>query len=50
MHIQHDDYVGAIIEQCVRKEAAGTSKQKNVRRFIENIILGDARKRGETHQ
>jgi len=46
----HDGYVGAIIEQCVRKESAGSSLQPPFRRFIENALLGDARKRGETHQ
>ena len=32
------------------REAGGTSKQKKVRRFIENILFGDAEKRGDTHQ
>lgn len=47
---KHDSYVAAIIEQSVRKEAFGTSQQKPLRRFIENAFLGDARRRGETHQ
>jgi SAM-dependent methyltransferase len=46
----HDNYIANIIEQCVRKESFGTSKQTPLRRKLENIILGDARKRGETHQ
>ena len=46
----HDKYVAAILEQAVRKEAYGSSKQNKIVRMIENIILGDARKRGETHQ
>jgi hypothetical protein len=46
----HDSYIAALIEQSVRKEAYGTGKQKPFRRFIENILLGDARKIGETHQ
>ena len=46
----HDDYVAAILEQAVRKEAHGSSKQNIFLRLIENLILGDARKRGETHQ
>jgi len=49
-YARHDDYVTDIIEQCVRKESFGTSQQPPLRRFIENLILGDARKRGETHQ
>jgi SAM-dependent methyltransferase len=47
---QHDPYVATILEQCVRKEAAGTSQRAPWRRAIENAVLGDARKRGETHQ
>jgi SAM-dependent methyltransferase len=46
----HDRRVEAIIGQCVRREASGTSRQPPVRRRIENLVLGDARRRGETHQ
>ncbi len=46
----HDQYVEAIIGQSVRREAMGTSLQRQPRRFIENVLMGDARKRGETHQ
>ena len=46
----HERYVAAIIEQCVRRKAWNTSQQRPLRRFIENMILGDARRRGETHQ
>jgi hypothetical protein len=46
----HDGYVGLLIEQSVRKEADGTSRQGLLRRKIENLTLGDARARGETHQ
>jgi len=47
---EHDSYIAEFLEQSVRKEASGTSQQKRLRRFFENIILGDARRRGETHQ
>jgi SAM-dependent methyltransferase len=47
---RHEDYIARIIEQSVRREAAGTRLQRPVRRFIENVLLGDARRRGETHQ
>lgn len=47
---RHDAYVAAIIEQMVRREASGTARQKPWRRRIENLLLGDARRRGETHQ
>jgi SAM-dependent methyltransferase len=46
----HDLYIAEFLEQSVRREPAGTSQQKPLRRFIENVVLGDARKRGETHQ
>jgi SAM-dependent methyltransferase len=48
-YLKHDKYIGAIIEQCVRTEAYGTSQQKPIRRFVENILLGDARRRGHMH-
>lgn len=47
---RHEDYIVAILEQSVRREAAGTSLQSPLRRWIENRLLGDARRRGETHQ
>lgn len=47
---RHEDYVAAVLEQSVRREAAGTRAQPAVRRWIENRLLGDARRRGETHQ
>jgi hypothetical protein len=47
---RHDHYIAEIIEQSVRKEAYGTFQQKPFRRFIENTFIGDARRRGETHQ
>ncbi len=50
MAADHDEYVGHLIEQCVRREAIGTSQQPPLRRFVENLLLGDARRRGETHQ
>lgn len=46
----HDEYVGAIITQMVRREAYGTSLQRPIRRRVENLVLGDARRRAETHQ
>ena len=46
----HDEYVSAIIEQMVRREAYGTSQQSPWRRALERLVVGDARARGETHQ
>lgn len=47
---EHDAHLGSIIEQMVRREAFGTSQQRPMRRWVENLLLGDARRRGETHQ
>ena len=46
----HEAYIGAIIEQMVRREGVGTRQQPPLRRSAENLLLGDARRRGETHQ
>lgn len=48
--VHHEDYIARVIEQSVRREAAGTRLQPPLRRFVENILIGDARRRGETHQ
>ncbi|GAA4652449.1 hypothetical protein GCM10023116_47330 [Kistimonas scapharcae] len=46
----HDSYIASLIEQSVRKESFGSSQQSPLRRFFENLILGDSRRRGENHQ
>lgn len=46
----HEESVYWLIEQSVRREAFGTSQHTGIRRFMENLLLGDARDRGETHQ
>lgn len=48
--LEHDQFLRPMIEQCVRREAFGTTQQSGMRRALENMVLGDARKRGETHQ
>ena len=45
----HDASVSQMLLQMVRREAHGTSMQSSLRRRVENLVLGDARKRGETH-
>lgn len=47
---EHDLYIAQLLEQSVRKEASGTRGQRPLRRWLENLLLGDARQRGETHQ
>lgn len=46
----HERRIAAMIEQIAREEAHGTSTQRPLRRRIERLLLGDARKRGETHR
>lgn len=46
---RHDEVVSEMILQMVRREASGTSRQRPLQRRLENLLLGDARKRGETH-
>jgi len=46
----HEQYISEMIEQMVRREAHGTRHQPFLRRAVENLLLGDARARGETHQ
>lgn len=46
---RHDAMISRMIMQMVRREAAGTSQQRPFRRRVENLLLGDARRRGETH-
>jgi SAM-dependent methyltransferase len=47
---RHDDLVAALLEQSVRKTAFSTRLYPPLRRRLENWLLGDARRRGETHQ
>ena len=47
----HDKYVEALFEQSVRKVSAGQrSEQRRIVRLAERVLVGDARRRGETHQ
>jgi SAM-dependent methyltransferase len=47
---RHDQFIAAMIEQITRRESGHTRLQPPLRRFVENKLLGDARRRGETHQ
>lgn len=47
--VQHDASVSQMILQMVRREASGTSNQAPLQRRVENLLLGSARRRGETH-
>lgn len=47
---EHNQYITKMIELMVRKKPYGSSHQSWPRRILENMIMGDARKRGETLQ
>lgn len=47
---RHDDAIAVMIEQMVRRESFGSSQRPPFARAAENALLGDARRRGETHQ
>ena len=46
----HEQFVETILEQSVRREAAGSRGRRGLPRLVEQMVLGDARQRGETHQ
>ena len=47
---RHEQFIEAMIEQIVRTEAHGTTRQGPIKRRLERILLGDARRRGEVHR
>jgi SAM-dependent methyltransferase len=47
---KHETFVEGVLEQSVRREAAASVGKSGLARLLDNIILGDARRRGETHQ
>lgn len=46
----HDRLVFHILGQEVLREAPGSASQRPSQRLLENLLLGDARRRGQTHQ
>ncbi len=46
----HDRRVHELYEQSVRRMSVGAQQQTGVRQKLDRTLLGDARKRGETHQ
>lgn len=47
---RHDLFIGSMFEQCVRRHPGATRGMSPHRRFIHELLFGDARRRGETHQ
>jgi SAM-dependent methyltransferase len=48
--VRHDASIAAIFEQTVRRSSAGAKGRTGFQAWLENLVLGDARARGETHQ
>jgi predicted SAM-dependent methyltransferase len=48
--IDTDLYIDALIGQSVMRDSSGTVRQNRLVRLFEKLFLGDARKRGYTHQ
>jgi SAM-dependent methyltransferase len=46
----HDELVAALLEQAVRRESVATRGRKGLAAALERVVVGDARRRGETHQ
>ena len=46
----HEDFIAEVLEQSVRRKAAGARGRTGLSRLVEQLALGDARRRGETHQ
>lgn len=47
---RHNELVAALLEQAVRRESAATRDRHGVAVQLEKLVVGDARRRGETHQ
>ena len=47
---EHERFVESLLEQSVRRESSGTKGLPRLRRILEQVLVGDARRRGETHQ
>lgn len=47
---RHDASVAELYEQSVRKDAWATAGRRGAAAAAERVVLGDARRRGETHQ
>lgn len=46
----HDEFIAEMFEQSVRREAYGMGSTSGAIRLVEKVLVGDARRRGETHQ
>src|SRR5262249_44741911 len=46
---RHEELVEGVLEQSVRRAAAGARGRTGLAGLLEQLVLGDARRRGETH-
>jgi hypothetical protein len=46
----HDRFVAEMFEQAVRRDAFASRTQGRILGTVERLVIGDARRRGETHQ
>ncbi|MBL4707861.1 MAG: hypothetical protein JKY48_05405, partial [Flavobacteriales bacterium] len=47
---KHENYIDNIIGQCVQEHSIGTKRQIKLQSALETLLLGSAKKRGQTHQ
>lgn len=47
---RHEEHITVLLDHLTRQEVVSTSRQPPLRRWLENKLLGDARKRGDAHQ
>ena len=47
---RHEVFVEGVLEQSVRREGAASINKTGLARLLDKLVLGDARRRGETHQ
>ena len=47
---KHNDDIGILMEQSLKKDALDSSGSHDALRHLENLVLGDANVRGKTHQ
>ncbi|MFT6354025.1 MAG: ubiquinone/menaquinone biosynthesis C-methylase UbiE [Cryomorphaceae bacterium] len=47
---KHDNYIDNIIGQCIQEQSVGTMRQPKLQSVFEKLLLGSAKKRGQTHQ
>ncbi len=47
---KHDNFIDNIVGQCVQEQSVGTARQMKLQSVFERLLLGGAKRRGQTHQ